>query len=351
MIQLEQTIVALLYTENYVVVPGFGGFVAHEVPSRLDAHQFRIHPPRKELRFNPRLRSDDGLLVHKLVSDKGISYTEASMLVEKVVSKWKETIHSGNELYLESLGTIRQIDQSAFIFQQLPFVNFLSSSFGLEIAKALPVNKRRESRKPISVKPPKPEPIIIERLPVSYKRFRNTSIALIVLLSLSASYLYLLSFNTSMVDKAGLNFFNLPVIDTVDEKELEETQRLLELLQEDKKKFEAMQERGKDSEIDQTPETDSTPENTISADSEPEIVDKKSSSIKYHVIVSSLRSVGKLDEEVRAYRLKGYEPIILPTEDGSYRISIGSFASKDSANTFKRNVFNDNRIESWILPN
>lgn len=340
-------IASLLYQHDYVVIPGFGGFVARKIPATFHENGFAIYPPRKEVIFNPDLTADDGLLVQKMAGELEMPLEKAAQLIHSETKDWTSQLKAGEGLFFDGLGIIKLNLNGKPEFTQFVHTNFLVDSFGLKIAKAKPVRQRQTVRPRVTR--PQTDKIIIERLPVKYKRFQKASLAAIVILSVSATYLYLLSFNTAMMDKAGLNFFELPVIDSIEIQTLEANK--LEEAPAEKAADKVEEETTKTTSITPAPDTIKEEEAIEKAEEEEDESEsvEKGRSKQFHVIVSSLQSVDRLDVEIKKYRLKGYDPIIIP-EDGIYRISICNFASRDSAYTFKKNIYNDNNIESWILP-
>ena len=63
MIELAQHIEALLLENDCVIIPGFGGFVAHLTPAVSVEEGNVFIPPIRTIGFNPQLRLNDGLLV------------------------------------------------------------------------------------------------------------------------------------------------------------------------------------------------------------------------------------------------------------------------------------------------
>ncbi|MBI1184449.1 hypothetical protein GC194_09265 [bacterium] len=375
----------LLYHHNYVIVPGFGGFVGKEIPAKVGKAGYTISPPSKYFVFNTKLVANDGLLQQQLVKEYGISYDEAEKQIEQLVKTWKSKLNSGAPVIIEEVGMFRKNIDGLIVFRHFAKANFLIPAFGLDIAK-MPhrVAKTQDSSTAgREIHNNEPKTIVIEKLPVSYQRFKKISIAAIVLLSVSATYLYMLSFNPKAVDKAGLNIFDVPVIDEADLKRLEEAKRdhseLNEVLEESKKLEEnnntntnelqntnetadsenlansAAEEENETTiadtavETKQTAEAETKKEETNSKPVAEENIKSTHKAGEFHVIASVLSSSEKIDQEVKRFRLKGYEPIIIPTTAGTYRISIGKFNSRDSAETFKENILNDNNIQSWIL--
>ena len=77
-IELDRHIEILLLDNDCVIVPGFGGFVAHHVEARYDKSDNSFLPPLRSLGFNPHLKNiNDSLLAQSYVEAYDISYPEA----------------------------------------------------------------------------------------------------------------------------------------------------------------------------------------------------------------------------------------------------------------------------------
>jgi cell division protein FtsN len=207
---------------------------------------------------------------------------------------------------------------------------------------------------------------------VSYQRFKKIAVVAIFILSVSATYLYMLSFNPKAVDRAGLNFFDVPIIEEEDLERLEKAKEGQELVEKsikettkDAEKIIAQKEDElsesetleenliEETEEPETPETEIIePDNEI-IEEEPVVENQKdevaAQSIKkgFYLIASSVTNKSQVEPEIKRFKLKGFEPKVLEME-GKFRISIGYFATRDSANTFKQNIYNDNNIETWL---
>lgn len=371
MTNIQSHIARLLYTHNYVVVPGLGSFIGSTVKAKISSHQLIISPPKKQIVFNPELVQDDGLLIQTLAESWGVDLNKARETLDLKVSNWKEKLSNGKELVFDEIGKIFLNQQGKAVFKQFYVSNFLIPSYGLEIARAQPLNYLKVGSG-YGLESNGPKTVVIQKLPVSYKRFKAVSIGLIVLLSVSAVYLSMLSFNPKLVDEAGFNFFNVPVDsfeqydpNSSNDQPLEEVyERLEELiaLNEAQKELEASNNKeistSSEPELDdENTENDSETESAKETDSESEPVLEESKvntaeptqRAQYHVIVSSLDNLVKINDAVKKYKVKGYDPIIIPTPKGGYRVSLGGFGSRDSAETFQKNISNDNNIDGWIL--
>ncbi len=75
-----------LFVHNYVVIPGFGGFIIN-IDSAYSG--INIESPRFKIAFNPELNHDDGILVSYIVKDEKVSYNAASQKIKDFVKELK----------------------------------------------------------------------------------------------------------------------------------------------------------------------------------------------------------------------------------------------------------------------
>lgn len=106
MIELERHIEILLLDCDCVIVPGFGGFVAHHRDARFDETDGMFLPPLRTLGFNAKLNMNDSLLVQSYVEAYDISYPEALARVETEVDELKQTLEKEGYYEFENLGSV-----------------------------------------------------------------------------------------------------------------------------------------------------------------------------------------------------------------------------------------------------
>ncbi|MBL7972118.1 MAG: SPOR domain-containing protein, partial [Prolixibacteraceae bacterium] len=73
--EINHYIKELLLLNDCVIIPEFGGFVANYKPATNENNRF--FPPTKEIAFNNKLISNDGLLINHISQTEGISYFSA----------------------------------------------------------------------------------------------------------------------------------------------------------------------------------------------------------------------------------------------------------------------------------
>lgn len=107
MIELDRHIEILLLSNDCVIVPGLGGFMAHYVDARYDETDHSFLPPLRSIGFNPKLTLNDSLLAQSYVEAYDISYPEAVTRIDDEVRELKQHLeHSGNYDF-NDLGELR----------------------------------------------------------------------------------------------------------------------------------------------------------------------------------------------------------------------------------------------------
>ncbi|MXV38099.1 hypothetical protein GO491_05330 [Flavobacteriaceae bacterium Ap0902] len=127
---VEKNIIDLLYKYDCVIIPEFGGFLAHRKSAVFHPMDYTFDPPRKVIGFNSDLIHSDGLLAHEIAKKNNLSYTEALETIHEMVKSWKETMDAGKTLEIDSLGSFKIID-SKLEFSPNKDLNFSFDSFGM----------------------------------------------------------------------------------------------------------------------------------------------------------------------------------------------------------------------------
>ena len=122
----------LLHTHDCVVIPGFGGFVSNYAPAKIHPVNHTFYPPSKNILFNSRLTSDDGLLIHSISVSREISYEQAKDEVDAFVHDCTHDLMQGKTVILEKIGRLRKDEDGRYLFDQDTAVNYLEESYGLQ---------------------------------------------------------------------------------------------------------------------------------------------------------------------------------------------------------------------------
>lgn len=106
MIEIARHIEVLLLSNDCVIVPGFGGFMAHHVDARYDMSDGSFIPPIRTLGFNPQLKINDSLLIHSYIDAYELSYPEAQQRIEREVTELHERLNETGFYELNNIGTL-----------------------------------------------------------------------------------------------------------------------------------------------------------------------------------------------------------------------------------------------------
>lgn len=104
MIELAQHIEVLLLENDCVIVPGFGGFIAHYAPAMRVAEENLFLPPTRTIGFNPQLTLNDGVLVQSYMAVYDTTFSDATKMVEKEVAELISALHEDGKTDLPNIG-------------------------------------------------------------------------------------------------------------------------------------------------------------------------------------------------------------------------------------------------------
>lgn len=117
MIELDRHIEILLLSNDCVIVPDLGGFMAHHVDARYDNHDGMFVPPIRTLGFNPQLRLNDSLLAQSYVEAYDISYPEAVRRIEDEVAELRQHLETEGRYELNDIGILSINDEGNITFE------------------------------------------------------------------------------------------------------------------------------------------------------------------------------------------------------------------------------------------
>ena len=117
MIEIQRHIEILLLDNDCVIVPGFGGFMAHHVSARYDESDGSFLPPLRTIGFNPQLTMNDSLLVQSYIEAYDLSYPEALKRIEDEVNEIRQTLENKGTYEMTDLGVLSLNEEGNIIFQ------------------------------------------------------------------------------------------------------------------------------------------------------------------------------------------------------------------------------------------
>jgi len=148
-VHIDLYISELLYTNDCVILPGFGGFVANVKNAFLNPAHNTFSPPTKRIAFNAGLKTNDGLLAHYICQREGITFTEAVQKIQRYVDYCFENLNSNNKLVFKKIGELHFDKEKNIQFEPDQSVNYLISSFGLTAIHSPAIKREGAQVKPL----------------------------------------------------------------------------------------------------------------------------------------------------------------------------------------------------------
>ena len=207
MIRIDRHIEVLLLENDCVIVPGLGGFVAHEVEARYDADDALFLPPGRTIGFNPALKLNDSLLAQSIADTYDMGYPEAVRVMDKEVENILTTIEEKGTYELFDLGELSKNGDGKLVFEPIDGGILAPEYYGFgsyEMNRNLREMGNRNQAHP-EERVAKPKFIYVEtvegtndrRLSISMKALRDASLAVVVL-----TFVFIAGF-TSQQKRAG----------------------------------------------------------------------------------------------------------------------------------------------------
>jgi len=142
-IDVANAVQELLYENQSVVIPGFGGFTSTYKSATVDYVQGAVAPPAKNIAFNPNLKINDGVMVAFLQKKHEIPVEEAQSAIEKYVESINATLAKKEIVEIPRVGRLYLDYENKMKF--LPEgTNFSPDSFGLPTVKFYPVIREKD---------------------------------------------------------------------------------------------------------------------------------------------------------------------------------------------------------------
>jgi len=117
MIELGRHIEILLLSNDCVIVPELGGFMAHHIPARYDKDDNLFLPPLRTLGFNPQLKLNDSLLAQSYIEAYDISYPEAIRRIEDEVNELKQHLDNQGFYEIDDIGILSLNEEGGYLFE------------------------------------------------------------------------------------------------------------------------------------------------------------------------------------------------------------------------------------------
>jgi len=143
-IELERHIEILLLSNDCVIIPGLGGFMAHHVEARFDESDNMFLPPLRTLGFNPQLKLNDSLLIQSYIEAYDISYPEAQRRIEAEVAELRQHLETEGHYELNDIGDLCLNSEGHLEFEPCEAGILTPMLYGLSSFDMIPLQQEAE---------------------------------------------------------------------------------------------------------------------------------------------------------------------------------------------------------------
>ena len=337
----------LLYRNECVIIPGFGGIVAKYASAEVHPIQNIFLPPHKTLAFNKALKHDDGLLASDVVMHTGVTYEAAMIAISQYVRKLESDLQGKNQTTISGVGKLFYDIEHNLIFESTADKNYLSNAFGFDRFVVQPVWRHEEVIHQI-------ENQIAEKRKV--RSFNWAAAALVLVVAFVGWQVWSINFNspnnsTSNADmgKSVSNLFSdeKKTVPVVAENPVSETETPSAVVMTENSATE------NNAVADLNEAAIGAEAISIAYSFQPEIafteiITSTDNSPKYYLIFACFQSHTRANNFIAQMKSKGQDMKIL-IEDSYLRIGNGIFQTIDEANAKAHEYHTQGYAEVWVL--
>jgi hypothetical protein len=305
MLDFEKHIKDLLLLHDCVILPGLGGFVANYRPAEFDRVRNTASPPSKHILFNRQLVHNDGLLFAHVSKAEGYGYKDVENMARTYFEGIQKDTRKGMKFNIGGLGYFYADSEGQIQFTEEAGNNFLLESYGLPL-----LQYREFEKKPI---PESYRSVGAEINPAARQaRIRRWSYGVAAACLLTA--MIIVPIKTGYFNQAGID---IPLTEAETSQDPAAT----------------------------VSQAGIVPAFAISPASKSFLPDPE-----YHIVVGSFKDFGNARQLRSDLVNKGFQPRILCTEKGFYRVTAGTYTEEDEAIARLKSVY-EYYDEAWVLSN
>lgn len=176
--EISQYIKEILLLNDCVIIPEFGGFVANYKPATVENNQF--FPPTKEIAFNNKLVSNDGLLINFISEAEGIDYFSAKLKLDSFVEETLLNLERNRNVYFDGIGYLHYDSRENLQFEPQLKQNLLVESYGLQNFSYEKLYQRQMPKPAAKIEYREPVPVIFEK-----RKFKKLVVAVPLLIAMA----------------------------------------------------------------------------------------------------------------------------------------------------------------------
>ena len=299
---IEKYISELLYIEDCIIFPEFGGFIVNDKSATINEKSGEIIAPSKIILFNSQLVNNDGLLVNHIAKEENISNKKSLAIVLSYSKKLKSKLYETKILRIDKVGLFTLGSENNILFTQEKGYNYNLESFGMCSIDSNIIDKKERIKNEIR----NTVHVIEKNIISSNQMFLRAAAVAIPLILISFISINQEKNITTLYEKMSLIDFSF-----------DKTENIKSLETNDK--------------------------SNVNLTVSPNI----NTEIKYHIIIGSFQEPTNAKKLHSKLLSKKYNAQILNT-DLNTRVSISNFKSKEDAILALTNV-KKNYGSAWIL--
>ncbi len=330
----------LLYLNDCVIIPGLGGFVTNYMPAEINEEQNFFYPPTKQILFNKKLNTNDGLLINAVAKSENTDYNAAKKYVSEFVQDIFTKLENDNLYIFKDLGTLTFDTHKNLIFEPDTNSNLLADAYGLctfhfpKIETKEPVKQLKEKFKDKeAVKQVLKQPIT-----------KRIVIGIPLVLALLILPFKTNIFEYSNVNKTNISSGLISSNNNLDNEINNLTKKENALLYVEPSEF----ENNTQNNVNGNNNTTIDSSESIKTIENKKAVETKSND-SYFIIAGSFAEQERAEIFCKNMTQKDYEPVILERKNGRLRVSIKSFSKKTEAVNALNNYRNNSDLPLWLL--
>lgn len=373
---LARHIDLLLRSNDCVILPGFGGFIAQSVPAYYVEEEHLFYPPSRSISFNAAITMNDGLLAQSYMKSYQVDYARATYMIDVAIDNMRDILDEEGEVTLPYIGTIKQDIHQTLQFTSEQATLTSPKHFGLDAFLIKELSKLQQGdsayahhAKPLITKTEKTIDVHIRKEVL--RQVLSTAAVMLLLLMVSLPIGH-----HKPTDIASLQLPKMTISQWQSEEPATEKDMTNDtvLATDTMATFVAENIIGTSTEehaqqaftepiaspeatpvienvVEQTiANTEATQQDTPSVSEPvaetPQVVPSKI----YHIIVASLPSHRGAEETLNKYIEKGHTHVSLVERDDRVRISLMQFTDKDEANSYLKELRTQAGFENaWLL--
>ncbi len=139
-----QHIESLLVENDYVVIPGFGGYVVQLQSSTI--LKDCITPPLHTIGFNALMKHNDGLLAVEIAKSNHITFREAMRVIKNEIDIIHYKLSVAGSVEAGNLGKLEKSYTGDILFTPNKFAELLPDNYGLSVIQTSSIQKISEKR-------------------------------------------------------------------------------------------------------------------------------------------------------------------------------------------------------------